>query len=191
MGTVLDALHVLNETAVYQGVARIPLLEVAFYVPLEFMAAGFTVGMLRPELDEELSRARSEQPLSHVLAGMGVLAAAWFASGWLTRLRVENWEIAAVLWPVAALCWAAFDRTWQGAVAAVITAGIGVGVEAGLVKSGTYRYLYPDFWGLPLWLPALYMIACVSVGNLGRFMKYSWDRERGEPETVPAERQAA
>lgn len=191
MGTCLDALHVLNETAIYRNVAKIPVLEVAFYVPFEFMAAGFTVGMLRPELDEELSRQRSDQPLSQVLAGMALLAVTWFASGWLTRAGVPNWEIAAVLTPVAVLCWAAFDRTWQGALAALITAAIGVFVEAGLVKSGTYLYLRPDFWGLPLWLPALYMIACVSVGNLGRFMKYSWGPKREDRDAIEPGQQAA
>ena len=47
MGTCLDALHVVNETATYQNVPKLPLLDVAFYVPFEFMAAGFTVHLVR------------------------------------------------------------------------------------------------------------------------------------------------
>jgi len=177
MGTCLDALHVLNETALYENVWKIPVLEVAWYVPLEFTAAGVVVGMLRPELDEELRRKRSDLAAVLVLAGFVWLVVAWAGSGLLTRAKVDNALIASLLSVIAVGTWAIFDKSWQGVVSAAITAAIGVGVEAALVSwSRTYRYTVPDLFGVvPVWLPPLYMIASVAVGNLGRFMKYSWD----------------
>lgn len=177
MGTALDALHVANETAGYEHVWLFPVLNVAWYVPLEFTVAGMVVGMLRPELDEELQRKRSDLPIAHSLWGLVCLVIAWAGSGLLTRARVENTLIAGGLAVIAVGAWALLDKTWQGAVAAFITAAIGVGVETGLVLwTGTYHYTVPDLFGaVPVWLPALYLTACIAVGNLGRFMKYSWD----------------
>lgn len=188
MGTLLDAFHVLNETAYYDNFPKIPLLDVAFYVPIEFATAGVVVGLIRPWLDVELRRKRSELPPAIVLFGMIVLSGAWFGSGWLTA---QCWVsqtpqctsdpsalIATILTFIAGGMWLVFDRSWQGAFAALLTAGIGVTVELGLVElTGTYHYRHPDFWGVPKWLPSLYVVACVAVGNLGRFMKYSWKEE--------------
>lgn len=178
VGTCLDALHVWNKTAGYENVWTFPVLDVAWYVPLEFTAAGIIVGMLRPELDEELQRKRSDLPTAQVISGLVCLVVAWAGSGVLTRARIDNTLIAGALTTVAVGAWALLDKTWQGAVAALITAAIGVGVESGLVLwTGTYHYTVPDLFGaVPVWLPALYLIACVAVGNLGRFMKYSWDQ---------------
>lgn len=190
MGTVLDAFHVFNKTAGYQHVALLPVLNVAVYVPFEFATAGVVVGMTRPRFDEELHRTRSDLPLSRVLAGMVTLAVTWYGSGALTRLGVPNPVIAVVLGALAIACWLWLDRSAQGALAAFITGGIGVAVESALVQGGTYYYVHPDVWGVPCWLPMLYGVAAVAVGNLGRYLKYSWDMRPPEAE-LPAVQRAA
>lgn len=188
MGTLLDAVHVWTGTAGYRGVAMVPVLNVAWYVPPEFAVAGMVVGMLRPELDEELSRPRSDLPGWQVLAGMLFLCAVWGSSGLLGRAGLSNTQITAILTPTAAAGWVAFDRTRQGVIAAILTAVVGVGVESALVQTGTYYYTRPDFLGVPSWLPSVYLTACGAVGNLGRFLKYSWDRPPGEQDAPEAPR---
>lgn len=185
-GTLLDALHVWNLTARYDNVWRIPYLNVAWYVPFEFTAAGVIVGMLRPELDEEMSRKRSDLSRGRVLFGVGCFFVAWAGSGLLTRAGVPDGYITLGLGTTAVGVWALSDRTWQGVAAAVLTAFLGVTVEAMLVWQGTYYYTNPSLFGVPMWLPLLYLTACVAIGNLGRFLKYSWDPNlragRAEPE---------
>jgi hypothetical protein len=175
MGTLLDALHVWNVTARYDGVWRFPYLNVAWYVPFEFTVAGVIVGMLRPELDEEWHRKRDDLPRLKVAFGLGCFVVAWAGSGLLSRVGAANALIALGFGATALGVWALTDRTWQGALAGVITAVLGVGVEASLVWQGTYFYTTPSLWGVPVWLPSLYLTACIAIGNLGRFMKYSWD----------------
>lgn len=186
MGTLLDALHVWTGTAGYSGFPEVPVLRVACYVPVEFAAAGVIVGLLRPELDEELRRARSDLPVWQVVGGMLLLAAVWAGSGLMTSRGVANAWITAILLPAGAAGWLAFDRTPQGVIAALLTAAIGVGVESALTYTGTYHYTHPDFLGVPMWLPTVYITACGAVGNLGRFLKYSWDHPPEEREKAAA-----
>lgn len=197
MGTVFDALHVWTGTAYYENTFVLPLFHVAWYVPLEFTAAGIVVGMARPELDEEFQRERSALSLRSVLLGLGCFAFAWGGSGAFTPFCWDNTGapqctshpnavILVLLGAFAAATWLAFDRTLEGVLVALFTAGIGVGVEASLVKlTDTYRYTHPDFLGVPMWLPPLYLIACGAIGNLGRFLKYPTVR-RPEPSPDPS-----
>lgn len=196
VGTLLDAYHVYNFTAEYTNTAKIPILEVAWYVPIEFGAGGMAVGLLRPELDEELRRKRSDLAILVVSLGLASLMVAWAVSGLLTRVNIPNGVTTLLLTVIAIATWLFFDRTYQGVMAALITAAAGVGVEAMIVRTGTYRYLHPDFIGVPAWLPSLYLTACVAGGNLGRFLKYSWDTAlaehawwaaRGRPAGGPAQ----
>lgn len=179
VGTLLDAVHVWTKTAGYAGVAKVPVLEVAWYVPPEFALAGVVVGMLRPEFDEELRRKRSDLPAWKVLAGMVLLVVVWGASALFGLWGMGNVTITAVLLPVGAAGWYAFDRTKQGVIAALLTALLGVGVESALTYTGSYYYTRPDFIGVPVWLPVVYVTACGAVGNLGRFLKYTWDKPPG------------
>lgn len=176
MGTLLDTLHVWNGAASYppEKVWTFPGLGVAWYVPLEFMVAGAVVVTVRPELDEGLDRAQTDIALNTVVWGLAGLTLAWWGSGYLTSHGVPSSAASSVLTLFALGMWAIFDSTRQGAIAAGITAVIGVAVESAIARTGTYRYTNPDLGLVPQWLPSLYITACVAVGNLGRYMKYSW-----------------
>lgn len=175
MGTLFDALHVWNDVASYRNTPRLPLLDVAWYVPFEFALAGLIVGTLRPELDEELDRQPAPLSRAAVAWGIAMFSLAWWGSGALAKQGVPPPAIANVLTLLGVGVWAALDGTRQGAIAAGITAVLGVLVEAAIVAHGTYSYTSPDVLGVvPQWLPSLYVTACVAIGNLGRYMKYSW-----------------
>lgn len=189
-GTLLDSLHVHTGTAGYRNVPILPLLRVAWYVPPEFAAAGVVVGMLRPELDEELQRERTSLPTWQIVAGMFFFIGMWASTGVLGSRGLSNVTITAILAPLGALGWYVFDGTKQGVIAATITATIGVLVESVLTYTGTYYYTRPDFIGVPMWLPVLYVTACGAVGNVGRLLKYAWDLPESpseEPKTPAAE----
>lgn len=182
MGTCFDAFHVLTKTATYVDVWKFPYLEVAWYVPLEFTAAGIVVGMVRPVLDARFHGPNGRLVCLAIALGLGCLCIGWGGSGLLTPAcwsddapkcwSDPNVPYLGFLLVLGVGGWVAFDRTWEGIVAALITAGIGVSIELALIHlDGSYRYLHADFHGVPIWLPALYIIACGSIGNLGRYLK--------------------
>lgn len=191
MGTVFDWIHVITGTASYDPAWRIPFLNVAYYVPFEFTLAGVTVGMVRPELDEELTHTAARLSRNSVLAGLACFCLAWGGSGLFTlfawskdgapQLSLDpNYVLLALLTVLAGVTWLVFDRTKAGFGVALLVAFIGVGVEVylvkyslfGLTKEPTYQYTYPSFLGVPAWLPMLYIIAAGALGNMARFIKY-------------------
>lgn len=187
MGTFFDAFHVFTGTAEYRRVWKFPALDVAWYVPVEFTIAGIVVGMVRPVLDERFGGPNGRLTCTKAAAGILFLALAWGGSGVLTHLcwppssGLDGSPIPLVnpnlfyligLLAVGAAAWYQFDRTFEGIVVAQLTAAIGVSLELYLIHvDGSYRYLHADFHGVPSWLPALYVIACGSIGNFGRFLK--------------------
>ncbi len=200
MGTFFDAFHVFTSTAGYVHVPRIPLLDVAWYVPFEFTVAGVVVGMVRPVLDQRFDGPKSRLTCWKAVAGMVFFSLAWGGSGLLTPFC---WLAADVVNPVCTAdpnvpylilllviggaAWYAFDRTVEGVLVALFTAGIGVGVELFLIHvHGSYRYSHGDFHGVPSWLPALYIIAAGSIGNFGRFLK----QDTGPPACLSGARAA-
>jgi hypothetical protein len=44
----------------------------------------------------------------------------------------------------------------------------GTVVEMILVAHGLYSFVHPDILGVPYWLPGIYTVAALAVGDLGR-----------------------
>ena len=186
MGTGLDAFHVFTGTARYCNIPLIPGLNVAIYVPFEFMAAGAVVGTVRPVLDSRFGGPRSRLSLWAAVGGLLFLGAAWAGSGAISCIcwaggnvpdppvctRDPNMFFLLVLLSAGGAFWYWLDRTTEGIVVAFFTGGMGVGIELFLIHvTKTYRYTYGDLFGVPSWLPALYFIAAGAIGNFGRFLR--------------------
>lgn len=186
MGTGFDAFHVFTKTASYCNIPKIPGLDVAIYVPFEFMAAGALVGMVRPVWDSRFGGPKSRLSVWAAIGGLLFLSAAWAGSGAISRIcwvgaNVPDPPVCTgdpnnfffiVLLSAGGAFWYWLDRTTEGIVVAFFTGGMGVGIELALIHlSKTYGYTHGDLFGVPSWLPGLYFIAAGSIGNFGRFLK--------------------
>lgn len=60
------------------------------------------------------------------------------------------------------------DRTPQGACLAAATAIAGPAVEVTLTSIGAFGYAAPDVLGVPVWLPALYLVSAPVLGHGAR-----------------------
>ena len=190
VGTMADSFHVWTGTAEYIGVPLIPLLKVGWWVPLEFTAAGITIGLLQPVCDTIIRKLfpkhhqRTHQRLSPARLALGLigLMALWFGSGLLTVFQWPNELITAILAIGCGGLWVLCDRRLADFITAPLTASIGVCVEWLITTTGHYRYLHTavhslhiDSLPVPIWLPFLYIAASIGVGNLGRFYAFGPD----------------
>jgi hypothetical protein len=64
--------------------------------------------------------------------------------------------------------WLLAGRGWQNLLPSFVTAITGTLIEMILVAAGAFTSLYPDVFGVPYWLPCIYAIASLEVGDLGR-----------------------
>jgi hypothetical protein len=102
-------------------------------------------------------------------AGIGFVAfaALYFASGFLPA---ANGVKLTVLLVGAALLFAFVDRSRAALVTGVISAFVGPAFEVVLVRTGVFLHLQPDFLGIPMWLPALYLASGPGVGGLASLL---------------------
>ena len=56
------------------------------------------------------------------------------------------------------------------ALLCVLAALIGTGVEIVMVKQEMFRYLHPDWQGVPMWLPSLYLWAAAAGAQADRYL---------------------
>ena len=158
VGTLLDGAHTWSGTTAYPD----PVMwRAAWWAPLTFALAYALEASLYT-----WARQRSGRP--PVTAAVRWTCAAVFAGLYVASgfLPVSNPAKLAVLLAGAGALWAATDRTPQTLAVAAAAAVIGPGTEITLVHLGLFAHLQPDVWGIPLWLPALYLASAPGVGPL-------------------------
>ena len=64
--------------------------------------------------------------------------------------------------------WLLAGHAWQNLIYSIVVAITGTLIEMILISAGAFAYLHPDFLGVPYWLPCLYAIASLAVGDVGR-----------------------
>lgn len=160
LGVALDGIHTHLGATSY---TRPVLWRAAWWTPLIF-AGAFSVGLARPLLERLLRRPSPAPPPRVVLAAMACFVGAYFVT-----VRPLPWPVtSALLLAVFAAAWWTFDRT-------AITLGIccaaavgGPAVEALLVARGLFVHHQVLAFGVPGWLPFLYMVAGVALTTLAR-----------------------
>ncbi len=66
-----------------------------------------------------------------------------------------------------------------------MTAITGTLIEMILVAAGAFTYLHPDVFGVPYWLPYIYAIASLAVGDLEGRLRLSLREEPYEATRLP------
>ena len=167
LGTALDGIHSHFGATAYTH----PVFwKAAWWVPLLFGGA-FTIGLIRPLLERLVSprtspassvRRTPRPSWPSVLGPFAIFIAAYFVT------------VAPLAWPYVTglvtlmflVSWATFDRS-PIQLAIALAAGFGgPAIESLLVSQGLFRHLQTLAFGVPGWLPALYLTASVALCRL-------------------------
>src|SRR5581483_2822790 len=100
-----------------------------------------------------------------IAIGMVVYAGLFCASGYAP---LSNEGKFALLLIGFAGTWWMLDRSWQGVAMSVVAAIGGCVVEHVLVRNGAFEHLQPDFLGIPIWLPGIYLVSGTVLGQFSR-----------------------
>lgn len=160
VGTLLDGIHLYGDVESYPGP---DFGRWAWFVPLEFGAAGVVAGALIPRLERSVGPAEPPHwaPLTR-LAELGLLVAAYLSTvllaevpGLVTTLLLVLLAARLVLWPVRG--------DWAYALAGGLA---GPAAEILIAATGAFDYADPDFAGIPMWLPALWANGGIFIRRL-------------------------
>jgi hypothetical protein len=163
LGSALDAIHT------HCGATEYPepiFLRMAWWTPLLFGAA-FAIGALRPWLDVILHLRPAPKPRPFQL---GVTWAA-FISAYFSSVLLLPWpQVSALLTLYFVIAWLASGRDRPTLLIAIAAAFLGPAVEAILVWRQAFVHLQSTFFGVPGWLPFLYLNAAVALTTLARYL---------------------
>lgn len=159
-GTALDAFHVHTQVERYPSPV---LFGVAWWVPLLFGSAAVLIGYSHTLVDPLLHQRRSP-PLINSIAELAWLVLAYLISAGMLDTITKT----GLLLLIYLNFWLLAGRAWQNLVFSFVTAITGTLIEMILVAAGAFTHLHPDFLGVPYWLPCIYAIASLAVGDLGR-----------------------
>lgn len=162
LGAICDGFHTHSGTTFYPE----PLiLKMAWWVPVLFGSAALTIGLTHVLGDRLLKRPNKNVSWPSVITGLLLFIALYYISGFLRT----DWQTKLLVLGIGnSILWLLYDRTWQGSFLALGTALVGCYVEIYLSQQGLFSYTHPHIWGIPYWLPFLYVGASVTVGNLAR-----------------------
>ena len=167
LGSALDAIHSHFGAISYTSPV---LAKAAWWVPLLF-ASAYAGGIARPLLAREEPRP----PLWKVALGLGLFIAAY----WLT---VAPWSLpvrCSLLGALFVASWASCDRTRLGLLLAAVAAVVGPSVEMALIHAGVFVHHEVLAFGIPAWLPLLYLTAAVGLGALARWLAADKEARKG------------
>lgn len=174
LGTIFDGFHTHSGTDAYY---HPQFFMTEWWVLPQFGLAAVAIAHSHLTFDRVLQRDPQLFSWRHILAMLVLFGIQYFVSGFL-KIDVASKTIVLGLFAFA--IWVAFEGTLSGLVIALATAGVGCVIEILLIKFGKFYYVLSDIgtdvYGIPLWLPALYVSGSVVVGNLAR--RLFWRRPR-------------
>ncbi len=160
LGAALDGLHThFGKTAYTHPV----VWRMAWWVPLLF-AGAFSLGLARPLLERLLGAAGPMPTRAGVVSAFGAFVAAYVAS----VLPLPWPAIAAILLVLFAESWWLFDRSPAGLAVALAASFGGPAVESFLIGRGVFVHFEVLAFGVPGWLPFLYLVAAVPLTTLAK-----------------------
>ena len=153
VGTFLDGLQTYAGLAFYTHPV---FFQTAWWVPFLFGSATVVIGLVHRK-GECGPNARTRFFGSVAFLTLACLITAFF--------KIESLHKAGLLLALYFLSWGMFDRTSRGLLLAVGLAVIGPAVESFLGQLNLYHYTHPDLFGVPCWLPFLYLHISQAAGK--------------------------
>jgi hypothetical protein len=164
VGPCLDALHTFSAATWY---AQPQLLRSVWWCPPLFAFAAVSIGLPRAIIDRRLDGA----PLLRVTRGAVAYKMALFFLGYaLSGFLPAPWWVKALVL-VALFVAALWPHDTRGVFLGALGAALGGWlVEWQLTSHQLFFHRDTQLWGVAGWIPALYALAAVAVGALGRYM---------------------
>jgi hypothetical protein len=162
LGPVLDGFHTHSGTTYYP---RPWILMMAWWVPLLFSSATLGLASVFPIADGAGHSRPSPPSWRSTLLAVAIFIALYFASGFAPLSSPAK---LALLGAGAVVLMGAVKPGSRAIGLSIVATVIACGVEITLSRVGAFGYRAPDFAGIPMWLPALYIAACAALGQLGR-----------------------
>ncbi|HKA91445.1 MAG TPA: hypothetical protein VKE22_27470 [Haliangiales bacterium] len=160
LGVLLDGIHSHFGATSY---AHPVFFRAAWWVPPLF-AGAFASGLLRPLLERALGKVAAPPAAGDVLLALGIFVAAY----WLTVAPLAWPIVAAALLSMFAFSWWRYDRSPVVLGMAVAVAFIGPAIESLLVSRGLFVHHQAIAFGVPGWLPFLYLNSAVPLCGLAK-----------------------
>lgn len=158
MCTLCDQVHVRTHVLVYRAPA---VAGQAAWVPLVFVLAAFAglaLWWLLARLDPTVSRDLATGPKDHWGAREALFAVAWMVLIYASSGFVQGAPRGAFAVYVALFMLRAWSLRAPGVVThALVFAAGGTAFEAALSSTGAFWYTQPELFGVPVWLPGLYL----------------------------------
>lgn len=158
MCTLCDQVHVRTHVLVYRAPA---VAGQAAWVPLVFVLAAFAglaLWWLLARLDPTVSRDLATGPKDHWGAREALFAVAWMVLIYASSGFVQGAPRGAFAVYVALFMLRAWSLRAPGLVThALVFAAGGTAFEAALSSTGAFWYTQPELFGVPVWLPGLYL----------------------------------
>jgi hypothetical protein len=162
VGSLLDAMHTFGGATQYTHPF---VLQTAWWVPLLFASAYGFGGFIYAVGYDKLRGRGPLRSWSELALGLVVFAALYAISAFAPLSNVCK-MIALAAGAVG--LWAWLDRTVVGVFLTCVAGLFGPVTEVLLSHAELFRHLRPDFLGIPVWLPALYLATGPSFGQFAR-----------------------
>jgi hypothetical protein len=180
LGMMLDNQHGLFGVLTYNSLKLTvePWLHSAWWVPPTFGAAGVVMSAIVLTLDEALGTeiSRRDPTWPRVWYSISLFSAQYWLSGAMDSVGASMPIIHVTLAILAGCGFAILDGSTAGFILGIATAISGPIVEILLIKTGLYYYTNADVLGICSWIPWVYLLGEIGVGNLARRLYVENDR---------------
>lgn len=181
-GPIGDIIHVVTKTTGYPDYYSSYILFIPWWVYPFFGFSGLVISSSFYLLDKKLFQTKNTRPsMSKPFLAMNgpiIFLISYIASGVMTQLQIPSLIINFLFFLITLSLWMLLDRTKRTLLMAFVFSAIGILVETTLIKNGVFWYNPPDkaLFGVPTWLPWIYMILVISLGNFTLFVMDKKDK---------------
>lgn len=157
LGSALDMIHTYFGATSY---ADPFLFRAPIWVPLMFGSA-YIFGLAWPYFDNTVRPS-----MWKVIFGLLFYISAYWISvaPWLCSFR------AITIGAIFGAAWWLCDRTFKGLCLSATAAIVGPTLESTMVSAGIFVHHEVTLFGVPCWLPTLYLVAGVGIGSLAKWI---------------------
>lgn len=161
LGSGLDALLVIGQVENYPFSN---LFVLPWWVPLLFGTATVIIAYAHLLFMPLLGHMRRPETLTTAIVEQGWLLLSYL----LLCIHMDTPSKTLLLGILCFQFWLLGKKSWQNLLVSTVIAITGTLIEMILVAARIFAYTQPDLFGVPYWLPVLYLCASFAIGELGR-----------------------